>query len=198
MAKIHHNTVKKAKLFGVTMTVSDVDGEIIAVKNGVELARHLSGSVCLEQAIQRGQLDTSHGPKSQKELNGAAPAKVAKPKKARKVQDEDQEDFAGEGDEDGEDEDNGRSVVKKFYKAKYRPHKATCGDELVQLVKAHISVKDDETGETRIDPVKLRRFARANDCWVPAYAGLNIGMQRMNTDNRLRAKVRKGHDIVWA
>lgn len=95
-----------------------------------------------------------------------------------------------------EEESEGRSVVKKSYKRRYRPFKSTCGDELAQLVRAHLEVKTEDG--KRIDPDKLRTFAVANDCWRSEYLNLNVGMRRMNVVNRLRAKVAKGHDIVWA
>lgn len=98
--------------------------------------------------------------------------------------------------DDDEGESEGRSVVKRTYKQRYRPFKSTCGDELAQLVAGHLKVKTEDG--VRIDTDRLRKFATANDCWQPGYSNLNVGMQRMNVVNRLRAKVKKGHDIVWA
>ena len=99
-------------------------------------------------------------------------------------------------DETDEEPSEGRSVVKRAYKTRYKPFKSTCGDELAALVRRHLEVKTEEG--LRIDPVKLRTFAVANDCWQDRYNQLNVGMRRMNVVNRLRAKVKKGHDIVWA
>lgn len=102
-----------------------------------------------------------------------------------------------ERDEQNDEEPSeGRSVVKRTYKTRYKPFKSTCGDELAALVRRHLEVKTEDG--LRIDPVKLRTFAAANDCWQDRYDSLNVGMRRMNVVNRLRAKVKKGHDIVWA
>ena len=49
----------------------------------------------------------------------------------------------------------------------------------------------------RIDTGKLRALAEANEVWDDKYARLNPGQQRMNVGNRLRAKIKKGEDIVW-
>jgi hypothetical protein len=104
--------------------------------------------------------------------------------------------LGSEEDEDADEEEEGKEIVKKKYKERYRPHHMTCGDELAQLISAHVAV-EGEDGTSRIDVTKLRAFARANGCWDPKYAHLNVGMQRMNIANRLRAKVRKGHEVVW-
>lgn len=109
------------------------------------------------------------------------------------------EQETGEAEEEDSEEDEGRSVVKRRYKRAYKPFKAKCGDELSILITRHVaSTEKDEDGRVRTDPAKLKRFAIANDCWMPEYASLNVGMQRMNVANRLRAKVKKGYDIVWA
>lgn len=99
---------------------------------------------------------------------------------------------------DAEDEEpsEGRSVVKKSYKTRYKPFRSTCGDDLAAAVRRHLEVKTEDG--LRIDPVKLRDFALANECWVETYEQLNVGMRRMNVVNRLRAKVRKGHEVLWA
>lgn len=48
------------------------------------------------------------------------------------------------------------------------------------------------------DAAKLKKFAQANDCWDAKYDALpSAGLRRMNVVNRLRAKVRKGHQVVW-
>src|SRR5215470_6226648 len=197
--KIHHNTAKKAKAHGITLEV--VDGEIVASWNGKRLASGLSGSVVLDKAIElaNGQLP---GPALLDEtLN--APFRKSKPK--TKVEDDDEEDEEEGADEEADDvEDDeeaeaeeGKSVVKRKYKTRYRPFKMTCGDDLARLVSEHIQV-EGEDGELRVDHKKLYRFAVANACWVSSYKDLNIGMQRMNVVNRLRARVRHGHEIKWA
>jgi hypothetical protein len=108
-------------------------------------------------------------------------------------------DGSVESDEAGDDEPKGegKSIVKRKYKKAYRPFHNTCGDELTHLIRQHVCHTDDD-GEERIDPAKLRAFAIANGCWVDSYSGLNIGQQRMNVGNRLRHKVKNGHEIVWA
>lgn len=48
------------------------------------------------------------------------------------------------------------------------------------------------------DPAALKAFAVNNGVWDDKYATLpNPGLVRMNVVNRLRAKVRKGHQIRW-
>lgn len=45
---------------------------------------------------------------------------------------------------------------------------------------------------------KLTAFAKANGCWNDKYDKLpNPGLIRMNVLNRLRAKVKKGHQVKW-
>lgn len=100
-------------------------------------------------------------------------------------------------DEPNDDEEApSRSIVKKSYKRAYRPFHQTCGDDFAGLLRQHLEIVTEEG--KRIDPDRLERFAKANDCWVPSYAQLNVGQRRMNVGNRLRAKVAKGHEVVWA
>lgn len=116
-------------------------------------------------------------------------------------EDGDEDDF-DESDPDGEaiaemeeEAEEGKSVVKRAYKHRYRPFKMTCGDELSQLISAYVTVTDEDG--KHIDAKKLVHFAKKNGVWVDDYKNLNIGMQRMNVANRLRALVRKGHTVIW-
>lgn len=47
-----------------------------------------------------------------------------------------------------------------------------------------------------VDVVAVQRTAEANGVWNPRWGSLNPGMIRMNTANRLRAKARRGEEIV--
>lgn len=189
--KIHHNTAKKAKTHGIELRV---DGnEIVAIKNGVRLASHMSGTIALQTAIDKLAADA---PK---------PVKVAKPRKSR---DEDEGDEGDEFEEDGEEEaeveaddeeesDEGKSVVKAKYKQAYKPFKHRCGTSIADQISAHVA-GESEDGKPCVDMKKLKRFARANECWVESYSSLNNGMARMNVANRLNAKIKKGFTVVWA
>jgi len=192
MARIHHNTVKKAQKLGFTLDV--VENEVEVRLGDRLLASHASGSVAVELAIEKMNAAAPAPKKAAKKA--AAPKKAAKPKKVV-------EDDEGEGDEDGEveagdeeEENEGGSLVKKKYKQAYRPFHDRCGDDLSQQISDHVTV-EDEDGNVRIDRVLLRRFAKANDVWADRYNDLNNGMARMNIANRLRARIRKGHEVVW-
>ena len=65
-------------------------------------------------------------------------------------------------------------------------------DDLGKQLSEHIKGPHGEPSAER-----LQAFAVANGVWQDGYARLNVGMQRMNVANRLRALVRKGHVIVW-
>lgn len=108
-------------------------------------------------------------------------------------------DLCAEQEIEVEGDEEGKSIVKHKYRKLYRPNHNTNGDELAQLMREHLEYVD-ESDETKIDADLLKRFAQANECWVPAYSKLNVGQQRMNVGNRLRAKVRKDPDykIKWA
>lgn len=128
-----------------------------------------------------------------------------------------QEDEVDPSDDEieAEDEEGGnKSVVKAKYKTKYKPTKNRCGDELSHRMNQHCSREGDD-GAMRIDLNALRKFAKANECWVEGYASLksrtggwNSGMAAMNCANRLRARLRRiakeqerafdiNKDIVW-
>jgi hypothetical protein len=205
--KVHHAVAKKAAKLGITF---ETDGfSVIAMHNGKEIATGDDATKALAAAE-----------KALAALN-PKPAKVAKPRRARDEEDEgyededeaiyDEEDEGDDGladgpeeaeadDEEG-DEENGKSVVKKTYKRKYRPTKNKNGDEISFLITEHVAERGED-GEilkpVRTDEEHLKRFAIANGVWNPDYAHLNVGMRRMNIGNRLRAKVKKDHEIVWA
>lgn len=197
--KIHHNTAKRARTLGITLAV--VDGDVVASKDGVTLATGLQGNLVLDAAVAK--------------LNGAAPSAkraklveafksgVANPRKPiveddEKGDDEDQDDE--QADDEDSDADQGKSIVKRKYKTLYQPTKMTCGDDLAYQISDHVSETVEVDGKeiTRLSMKLLKRFAKANDCWVESYASLNIGQARMNVGNRLRAKVKKGHVVDWA
>lgn len=79
------------------------------------------------------------------------------------------------------------------------------GEMLEKLVRATAPAKpapDDLPLQIKerfgLDAAKLKAFALANGCWDDKYAAMpNVGLQRMNVVNRLRAKVRKGHKVKW-
>lgn len=103
--------------------------------------------------------------------------------------------MVGEGEDD--DAPEGKSVVKRKYKQRYRPFKMTCGDELSKLITAHVTVETEEG--KRIDRAKLVKFAKANHAWDDRYKLMNIGMVRMNVGNKLRGILRKNPDtvVIW-
>lgn len=223
--KIHHNTLKKAKANGITLTVED--NEIVASKGDVRLASNMSGTVALQTALDKlaGATPLAAAPAKTKKAPKAKAERKSKKQSAAEVaaraegwrpvkgggfvtgkSGEDGEhcgaknwrELCSEQEIEVEGEDGGRSIVKRKYRVLYRPNRNTNGDELAQLMREHLEYQD-EGGEMKIDVALLKRFAQANDCWVPVYAKLNAGQQRMNVGNRLRAKCRKDPDykIKW-
>lgn len=188
--KVHHNTLKRAKTFGIELIVEE--NEIVAIKDGVRLAVGMDGKKVLEEAIAKLGGDK---PKL-RPRKAVAKRKVAK----RRARDEDEDGEGDEEDEEGEEgEGEGKSVIKRKYKMKYKPHRMTCGDALAkQLRTEFMTIKDPDTKKMKIDWKRFTEFAKRNGCWSDSYKTLNKGMRRMNIVNRLRAKVNEGHEITWA
>ena|SRR5262245_65244078 len=171
MPAIHHATAKRAAKVGIELT--DEGNRIVAreTEDGLLLAVGEDAKLVLE-AAERQRLSDNEPDQDEPE--------------------DDNEEV--ESDDNEEDEPKvERSIVKRKYRQLYAPKNRSCGDELAQLVTAH--VKDEENEIVDLD--KLRRFAQLNGCWVDDYKNLNPGQQRMNVGNRLRAKVRKGHEVIW-
>lgn len=200
--RIHHATAAKARKVGVRLVIDD--GDVVALKGDRELARGLQGNLVLDRAIGKLEAAGDIGVLVQREAK----------RRRRATRDPVDEDFEG-GDENGndandevdaaegedEESDEPKSVIKKKYKDRYKPHRNTCGDDLRKQIFQHISVlgEGNKKGKRVIDKTKLRRFFNANGCWDPAYANLNVGMQSMNCSNRLRAKIRRDkHVVVWS
>lgn len=207
--RIHHATVAKAKKFQITLTVED--NEIVATgKTGTRLAAGPQGNKVLEDAITRQTGKVAKGVKPTADTIKAALKRVRRVNKPAPHSEEE-----AELDNEEADEETGtKSVVKAKYKIKYKPTKNRCGDELSHHMNEHCSREDDD-GEVKINLDALRKFAKANECWVESYAsfksrtgGWNGGFAMMNTNNRLRARLRRiekeegrpfdiNKDIVW-
>lgn len=160
MTKIHHATQKLADKHGIV--IEPVDGEFRALFDGHFV---LAGS-----------------------------AKDAVAEMVEAIENETVEDLDLLDDEAAEEEvdetEESRSVITPKYRAIYKPHDDTNGDDLNSELREYLRT-ETEDGDERIDRDLLERFGRANGCWVDTYASLNPGMARMNVGNRLRAKMRK-------
>lgn len=191
--RIHHTQHKQAAKFGVTLVANGTGVTATHAESGTSIKANTAAEA-LAQVLQSVGVSVK-GLVARLKAAPKSPAKSKKVRKARKPR------RSSDEDEDGEDEDEdgeqSRSVVKRKYKTKYKPFKAKCGDELSLQITKHLTVKDED-GKPCIDQDKLVRFAKANECWDPAYRNVNGGMRRMNVANRLRAKVRKGYKVVWA
>jgi len=95
-----------------------------------------------------------------------------------------------------EEEKVSRSIVSAKYRQRYRPHDDRCGDELANAISEAIC-SPDEKGRMRVDMDKLRRLGEANGIDAERWSHLNVGQKRMCLGNVLRAKARKGVEIVW-
>lgn len=80
--------------------------------------------------------------------------------------------------------------VPAKYKAKYGASQS-CDDGIAQ------AMKDATTGaDGKCDPEALRNVQIGNDLDPKRWQHLNIGMQRMNTGNVLRAKAKNGDYVI--
>lgn len=187
MAKIHHNTVKKATAHGVS----------------IEFAPETNtyGAYVI---TTRQHLATANDPKDALDLAIAAiaPAKIArtaKPKKSTKKR----KPAAEDGEEGDEEEGGDKSVIKAKYKEKYKPHQMTCGDDLAAKLTKYATVEvKGKPPHVSVD--LLEKLGRANDVWSPKWRSLRdrsgnvaVGMIRMNLGNRLRGLARNDKTIKW-
>src|SRR5712671_6280905 len=178
--KIHHNTAKKARKAGIELTI--VENEIVASKNGATLASGLQGNIVLDQAIARLNGSLTGQPGSRAKLAAAFKgarglAGSRKTAEDDEIEDNDEEIELGQDRSEDDDEDDrpeGASIVKRKYKQIYRPHHMTCGDDLARDISEHVfeTVEIDGKEVTRVSLAKLRKFAKANECWVEGYASL--------------------------
>jgi hypothetical protein len=173
---------------GVELTLTD-DGRVAGTWEDHVITGQDGKAVldAIEKAMKNGEVD------DEGEAEAEAEARVEAEGEASDV--EGDENVAEDSVEDAEPET--RSVVKPKYRKRYLPHQDTNGDDLARELKEFLFVEGDD-GELHLDVAHLQRFAKANDVWKDEYRHLNPGMQRMNCVNRLRAKVRKGHEIRWA
>lgn len=153
-------------------------------------------------AVDTGSSEPAPNRKARRAANSAKASPKSAPKSGKAKAGKAKRKSAKSGDADGEDADEdgeekpSKSIIKRKYRERYKPHDMTCGDNWAAKFSDAVTMLDD-AGELKISPALLRDFAKANDCWVPAYRSLNVGMQRMNIGNRLRAKIRKGHEPVF-
>ena len=190
MKPVHHTIVKQAAKAGFRIEVGDEDYEVYSGKRVI--ASGASASMALKAALAK--LAGGTPAKKTEEASAAKPAKAkAETKKPVKPVVEDDED----DDDEDDDEKKSSSIVKSKYKERYKPTDMTCGDDLSGRLRKHLVVYAADGKTQTIDRQKLIKFAKANGVWDPRYLDLNSGMVRMNVANRLRAKVRKGHVVLW-
>jgi hypothetical protein len=81
-------------------------------------------------------------------------------------------------------------VVAPKYKKLYRPHKDTCGDEFVTALDGFLKPDGED-----VDPGRLAKLKKDNGIEPAKWLDKNIGMQRMNVGNVLRARYKRGEEI---
>jgi hypothetical protein len=87
------------------------------------------------------------------------------------------------------------SIVPKRYKDQYAAHDGLCGDELSFRLTEAVSAQDKE-GRRIVDPAKLRAVAARNGIDIDArWGSRNVGQQRMNLGNVLRARQKRGEAV---
>lgn len=85
-------------------------------------------------------------------------------------------------------------VMRFAYHDRYEhnPHGPGCGDDLDRHMRDVFTDPDTE----KLDADALRAFGEALDLWNSAWDSLNVGMQRMNLANRIRAYLRNNADAT--
>jgi hypothetical protein len=142
-----------------------------AAKLGVTLTETGNGTVC--RAEHEGY------------YLEAATAKLALAEMKEAIENETLEELdAIEAEEEQDDEAESANVVPQKYKERYGSAQH-CGDGIALALK-------DYLGEAKDKQERLLRFATANGLWDDKYDALNVGMQRMNIGNRLRAAIKRG------
>lgn len=87
-----------------------------------------------------------------------------------------------------------RSIVRLAYKRKYGALQG-CGDDIGTELTAAVTVAVGR--QVTCDVAKLNAVGRANGIDVQGlYGHLNVGQQRMNVGNRLRAAFKRGERVV--
>jgi hypothetical protein len=108
-----------------------------------------------------------------------------------------------EGDESGDDDEPAsRFRFPQGKKVEYEEKGGNCGDQLAEALTAYLNTshevpRKDGKGTKKvggIDLHALREVAEANG--IAVVKGNNPGQMRMNLSNSLRAKWRKGQDIL--
>lgn len=178
MAKVHHNTAKRAAKLGLGFVV---DGDAITlIAGGTKVIATGTNAKDMLDAFVAKSNDEDDSVDKEVELEDEA------------------------GDEEVEDEDESRSIVKKKYKVAYKKFRNTCGDDMTLLMAK--AVKHEVTVVTkggkqkkvwRTDPARLKKLAKANGAWRDEYDHLNVGQQSMNVGNRLRKLAKDGVEIKW-
>lgn len=208
--RIHHTQQKQADRLGITLVKGDMD--VTASKDNKSTSAPSAGLAiaALLKVFGASTADVMRTIKKNAAPKAPKPKKVGKAKKAKlKCEACGSTDVSNDGEGgwvcegcgeavDGPEGEDGRSVVKKKYKVRYKPTKNSCGDTIANDVRAYVQYKDETTKKMVTDVDKLVKFAKANGCWDPNYQGLNNGMVRMNVINRLRGKIRRDkHEIQW-
>jgi hypothetical protein len=112
------------------------------------------------------------------------------------------EELKAEMDE-GDEETLSGSRIKEEYKRVYAERKALggsgqgCADALDRWMSETFMKPAEKGNRMVLDLTSFGDFAMQNDINIAKYAGLNVGMVRMNVTNTLRARLRKGQDVHY-
>lgn len=176
MTKIHHTITKAAAKLGLTI-VQNADGTVTI---GGYTAATAKDALALVNTARKPTRAAKADEGDEEDGNEDGPGTT-------------DDDATGEAEEDGSEYDGlSRSVVKPHYKAAYKPHDDTCGDEFT--VAFTDECHDPETDT--VDMAALVAIAKANGVDMGRWAGRNVGMQRMNLGNVLRGLMRQGKRVV--
>lgn len=200
MANIHHNTAKRAQSFGIELI--DLGNIIEARVNGKLVASGANARLVLDEAISEVMAKKT-------KLAKTAPKAKKTTKKAIEDEGDDEDDDSDEGDdeapeseEEAADEEESKELVKSGYRAIYRQHGDSCGDDLATFL-----AENFKDGDGAFMPREFIAFIRENDIDPGQFAVIAdknaklpngfMGRARMTLRNRLNKLVKTQGFVVY-
>ena len=181
MAKIHHATIARCTALGLVLTLDDATEVARCEYDGDNYS--IPFAEVKEFAASVAVLEAGDDKEPEYDIS-------------QWLVDEEGNDADGDS---GEEAEEGGSVVKEAYKAKYRAFGGSCGDAMADAMKVATTTSLTlESGKvkTAVSLSALMVVADDNGVDMGPYAGRNNGLQRMTLGNILRAKIKHGVDVV--
>jgi len=189
---LHPKTAKRAEKAGIDVQYDEAEKKFVYYKNDEQIAAHTNPAKGLDEAIQF--LASGTAEKQEAATKDKKAKKSIKEKRPAKSRDQEDANEDGDEEEEGGDGEETPAAAGSIVKPKYRKEYGTERHNHDELAVAISEFLRDDKGNLIV--ANLEALAKENDVEIRPWEDLNNGQRSMNLRNVLRARWRKGENVV--